>query len=372
MISHVFSASSISQLETRLGELKQGAFIPTIAVVFCAETFEIEKILEQFRKFDIEVFGASTAGEISNGKLYHGSISVQLMDISPQIFRIRIIERSGKSSFQAGKEAGIWAVEVFDNPILLVNSSGWDADGDQLLNGIKCGAGDAIQVFGGFAGNDLNQDKDTYAFGTSGITASGLGCLVFDRQSIGLSGITVCGWKGIGMKKTITKSQGNIVFEIDNQPAVEVYKKYLQVESSVDIARSNETGLLVERSDGSTVMRAAFLVNDDKSILYAGSMPEGAKVRFCISSGHEILTQTIEQLTEFHEKVPDADAGILFSCISRLQTVGSLTENETMAIFDLWKIPYNGYFTLGEFGPGSTGLSDFHNFTLSLVLIREK
>ncbi|MBR9998117.1 MAG: FIST C-terminal domain-containing protein [Cyclobacteriaceae bacterium] len=371
MISHVFSASSILQLETRIEEFKLGGFNPRIAFVFCAEAFDADEILEVFRKYGIEVFGASTAGEISNGKSFHGTISVQLMDISPETFSINIFDRNTSSSFQAGKEAGTWACTIFDNPTLLVSSSGWDADGDQLIEGIKCGAGNSVQVSGGFAGNDVHQDRDTLAFGTPGITNRGLVCLVFDQEKIKLSGITVGGWKGIGTKKTITRSLGNIVFEIDDQPVIEVYKKYLEVESSLDISRSNETGLLVERPDGSAVMRAAFLVNDDKSILYAGSMPEGAKIRFCISSSQEVLTQTIEQLKEFQKKVPDADAGILFSCISRLQTVGSLVEKETMSISDLWKIPYNGFFSFGEFGPGSTGLSDFHNFTLSLVLIKE-
>jgi hypothetical protein len=119
-------------------------------------------------------------------------------------------------------------------------------------------------------------------------------------------------------------------------------------------------------------MRAALRINDDKSILYAGSMPEGARVRFCVSPGTEVIHQTIEQLKKFHEKIPKAEAGILFSCVSRLQALGPLIEKETLALTEIWNMPYHGFFTLGEFGPGSTGKSDFYNFTLSVVLIREK
>jgi hypothetical protein len=372
MNPYVFSASSLQQLETEIRGYIQKGFNPSLAIVFSAVTFNMEDILNSIKKYKMDVFGASTAGEITNGKMYQDTVSVMLLDLASQAYAINIFDRHGKSSFQTGREAGAWAKEKFDDPVMLVTSGGWDTDGDQLIEGIKSGADRSIMVYGGVAGNKLRQDMDTFAFGTAGIASNGIACLVFDRTCIQLSGITVGGWKGIGTKKIITKSTGNVVFHIDHQPVLEVYQRYLEVGSNFDLTRSNETGLLVERPDGSIVMRAALRINEDQSILYAGSMPEGAKVRFCISPGSEVVSQTVEQLKEFHEKVSRAETGILFSCVSRLQAIGSMVEKETMALSDIWKVPYNGFFTLGEFGPGNTGLSDFHNFTLSVVLIREK
>lgn len=372
MNPYVFSASSLGQLDSEIKGYIQRGLTPTLAIVFSAASFSIEEILELIKKYKIDVFGASTAGEITSGIIHQDTVSVMLLDLVPQVYVINIFNGGGKSSFQTGREAGEWASNKFEDPVMLVTSAGWDADGDQIIEGIKSGADRSILVFGGFAGNKLQQDYDTFAFGTPGIVNNGIACLVFDHAFIQLSGITVGGWKGIGTSKVITKSEGNVVFTIDNQPVLKVYQRYLEVGSNLDISRSNETGLLVERLDGSVVMRAALKINDDKSILYAGSMPEGAKVRFCISPGSEVINNTIDQLRKFHEKIPNAEAAILFSCVSRLQALGPMLEKETMALTEIWKIPYNGFFTLGEFGPGTTGLSDFHNFTLSIVLIKEK
>ncbi len=372
MNPYVFSASSLRQLDSEIKGYIQSGYTPTLAIVFSADLFSMEEILESIKKYKIDVFGASTAGEITNGTIHQDTISVMLLDMVPQMYVINIFNGDGKSSFQTGKEAGEWARNLFEDPVMLVTSAGWDADGDQIIEGIKSGADRSILVFGGFAGNKLRQDYDTFAFGTPGVVSNGIACLVFDHAFIQLTGITVGGWKGIGTSKVITKSEGNVVFTIDHQPVLKVYQRYLEVGSNLDISRSNETGLLVERQDGSVVMRAALRINHDQSILYAGSMPEKAKVRFCISPGSEVVSQTIEQLKKFHEKAPKAEAGILFSCVSRLQAIGPMLGKETRALSDIWEIPYNGFFTIGEFGPGSTGISDFHNFTLSVVLIGEK
>ena len=372
MNPYVFSALSPQQIEDEIKGYIQRGFGPTLAIVFSAASFNMEEVLKSINKYKIVAFGASTVGEITNGKLNKDSVSVMLLDLPPQAYAINLFDRNGKSSFQAGREAGEWAKKRFHNPVMLLTSGGWDADGDQIIDGIKSAAGRSIQVYGGIAGNNLRQDMDTYAFGTQGIVTKGIACLIFDSKYLQLYGITVGGWRGIGTSKIITKSAGNVVFTIDHQPVLEVYQRYLEVKSNLDISRSNETGLLVERPDGSSVMRAALRINDDQSILYAGSMPEKAKVRFCISPGSEVINKTIDQLKEFHEKIPDAEAGILFSCVSRLQALGPMIEKETMALTDIWGIPCNGFFTLGEFGPGTNGLSDFHNFTLSMVLISEK
>lgn len=367
-----FSATSLESLETGILEYKNQGHLATLAIVFCAINFNIEEIRQTFRNHDIDVFGASSAGEITNGNISQHSISVLLLDIDPDSYRTGIFDRLGKSSFDAGKEAGNWACQVFEDPAMLVTSSGFDADGDEIVSGIKSGADGQFPVFGGCAGNDLQPIHDTLAFGSRETVTHGIASIAFDQKKIRLAGLTLCGWKGVGTSKVITKSSGNVVYQIDNRPALEFYRKYLNVNNNEDISRSNETGLLVERPDGSSVMRAAIVINTDDSVAYAGSMPEGAKIRFCTSPGLEVTWQTIDQLKKFYKDNPEADAAILFSCISRLQVMGPMIDEETQAIAGIWKVPYNGFFTFGEIGPGNTGMCDFHNFSLSLVLLKEK
>jgi hypothetical protein len=194
--------------------------------------------------------------------------------------------------------------------------------------------------------------------------------LGFDRNVIELQGVATSGWKGIGTPKTITKAEGNIVYSIDEEPALDVYNKYLDIGGDPSLAV--EYPLLLIRDDGSSVLRAAFLVNEDKSITYSGTVPEGAKVRFSMPPGSGIIDYTIEQLTEFNQHIPRSDALVLFSCKGRHIALGQMIEDEISTIRRLWNVPLIGFFTFGEIGPVPQGQCDFHNYTLVPVLIYEK
>jgi small ligand-binding sensory domain FIST len=113
-------------------------------------------------------------------------------------------------------------------------------------------------------------------------------------------------------------------------------------------------------------------VNKDKSITYSGTVPEGAKVRFSMPPGSEIIDYAIEQMTEFNQQIPISDAVVLFSCKGRHIALGQMVEYEISSIRKLWNVPLVGFFTFGEIGPVPQGRCDFHGYTLVPVLIYEK
>jgi hypothetical protein len=113
-------------------------------------------------------------------------------------------------------------------------------------------------------------------------------------------------------------------------------------------------------------------INDDKSIVYAGSIPECAKVRFGMAPGMEVIDRAIEQISEFKRQAPRSDAMVLFSCAARHLAFGPMVEDEISAVRKLWGVPLVGLFTSGEIGPVLHGGCDFHNHTLVPVLIYEK
>jgi len=226
-----------------------------------------------------------------------------------------------------------------------------------------------VPLFGGLAGDDLRM-QGTFVFSASQVIANGVLALIFDRNAIELQGIAASGWKGIGTPKTITKAEGNIVYRIDDEPTLDMYNKYLNIGDDPMLAA--EYPLLLIRDDGSFVLRAAFVVNEDKSIVYAGTVPEGAKVRFSMPPGSEIIDHAIEQTSKFNQQIPRSDAIVLFSCKARHLALGPMVEDEISAVHKLWKVPLVGFFTYGEIGPMPQARCDFHNQTLVLVLIHEK
>jgi hypothetical protein len=113
-------------------------------------------------------------------------------------------------------------------------------------------------------------------------------------------------------------------------------------------------------------------INDDKSLVYAGSVPEGAKVRFGMAPGPEIIDHVIEQISEFSRQAPRSEAIVLFSCVARHLALGPMVEDEIAAVRKLWDVPLVGFFTYGEIGPVLQGRCDYHNNTLVPVLIYQK
>jgi len=368
----VFSVTSVEEIGPYLQSVRQEGLAPTLAIVFSSIVHNLEELKAAFAKFDIEVFGATSSGEITNDEVHEDSISVMLLEISRDAYRLKVFDGEGKTSNEVGQAVGKWAKTIYDNPAFMLMSAGLRADGEQIVKGITYTMERRAPLFGCFAsGADPEiQMEETFVFSTSEVLGNGVVVLGFDRNVIELQGVAASGWKGIGTPKTITKAEGNIVYRIDDEPALDVYNKYLDIGGDPLLAL--EYPLLLIRDDGSSVLRAAFFVNEDKSITYAGTVPEGAKVRFSMPPGSEIIDYAIEQMTEFKQQIPRSDAIVLFSCKGRHIALGQMVEDEISAIRKLWNVPLVGFFTFGEIGPVPQGRCDFHNYTLVPVLIYEK
>ena len=366
----VFSVTSLDQIEAHIQSARQDGLTPTLAIVFSSFLDNLKEVGSAFAKSDIQVFGASTSGEITNDQIHEKSTVVMLLDIGRDAHQLNVFDGEGKTSYQVGQSVAEWAKPIYDDPAQMVMSAGMRADGQQIVRGIIDTMEREVPLFGGLAATEVGTIPDTFAFSASQVLANGVVALVFDRNVIELKGTAASGWKGIGTPKTITKAEGNIVYRIDDEPALDVYKKYLNVGDEVWLAA--EYPLILIRDDGSSVMRAAMAPNEDKSIVYAGTVPQGAKVRFSMSPGSEIIEHAVEQMSEFNQQIPRSDAIVLFSCIARHMALGPMVEDEISAIHKLWKVPLVGFFSFGEIGTGPEGKCDFHNYTLVPVLIQEK
>jgi len=366
----VFSVASVEEIEPHLQSVREEGLAPTLAVVFCSTVHDLMELSPDFAKYDIDVFGASAFGEITNDEVHEGSIVVMLLEISRESYRLKVFDGEGKTSYEMGQGVAEWAKTIYDNPAFMVMSAGLLADGEQIVKGIIYTMEREVPLFGGLAATDTEEMQGTFVFTASGVVGNGVLALIFDRNAIDLQGIAASGWKGIGTPKTITKAEGNIVYRIDDEPALDMYNKYLNIGDDPMLAA--EYPLLLIRDDGSFVLRAAFVVNEDKSIVYSGTVPEGAKVRFSMPPGSEIIDHAIAQMSRFNQQVPTSDAIVLFSCKARHLALGPMVEDEISAIRRLWNVPLIGFFTYGEIGPVPQGRCDFHNYTLVPVLINEK
>jgi hypothetical protein len=369
MKTDAWLADTIEEAESRLQSSLRDGLSPSLAIVFASITHDLEALGSCFGKHGIEVLGSGSAGEILNEEFREGSIAVLLLEVDREAFRINMFDGKDKTHNELSRSMAEWGKTAYPEPAYMVVISGFLTEGDEIIGGIIQTMGRQIPLFGGQAGNEVFS-RETLVFDSTQVLSEGACVLVFNQAVIELQGVATSGWIGIGTTKTITKSQGNLVYEIDNQPAVDIYKQYLGLDDDVLVAA--EYPLLLQRDDESYVVRAAWDMNDDGSIAYSGTVQEGAKVRFSMPPGLDIVDHSIDQISEILQRDSVPDAIVLFSCKARHLALGPLIERELSAIRELWNVPMVGFFTFGEIGPHPNGLCDFHGTAIVPVLIREK
>ncbi len=354
-------------------------FKPALAIVFLSIKQDREAVCELLDNKGIAIFGATTSGEFIDGETEEGSIVIMLLDINPDDFKLVFMETGEQTTLENATQIGLVGKKTFTNPAFII-ASGWlTQDGENMVEGITEGFGGDVTIFGGMAGDDLAL-VGPLVFTNGQSSSQGLLALIIDEDKIQINGIATCGWKPIGTTKTITKSEGNIVYTIDDKPALDMILKYLGVDYDFDSGKEIVTQLgalyplQMEREGVAPVMRTAMFANrNDRSLICAGNIPQGSKVKFSLPPDFDAIEQVVEECRQLKsEHQPEADALIMFSCISRHLSFGVLMREEIEQIQQLWDVPLAGFFSYGEFGRSKTGKHEFHNNTCCVVALKEK
>jgi hypothetical protein len=152
---------------------------------------------------------------------------------------------------------------------------------------------------------------------------------------------------------------------------MDVVEEYLNVSDAELLPVSINFPLLLKRPDGTEVLRTIFSADfENRTLRFAGNVPQGAKVMFSSSFGYETIETAIRDMKNFHPRQADADLLLLFSCLARLRAAGPMVNNEIMAAYNLWKCPLVGFFCCGEIGPNRYGTCELYNDSISLVQIK--
>lgn len=365
----VFSAPSVEAIQSRLHAMDRDGIRPALAIAFSPLNSDLDDVRSVFAKHRIALFGASSGGGFTQSGVLEDSVAAMLLDPPEASFQVRLFSGLSKTAAQAGRMVADWVKHVFNDPAVLIIPSGLHYNGQQIIEEILGALQRPIPLFGGFAGFQTGT-KQSFVFTADQMVENGIIALAFDRDMVDLHGVAASGWKGIGTPKTVTRAKGNVVYEIDGAPALDMYNKYLKI--GRDPTLTYEYPLLLSRNDGSSILRGSIMVNEDKSITYGGDVPQGSNVRFSIPPGLEITDRALEIISELKNQAPAGDAVVLFSCRGRQYALGPMVEDEISAIHQLWQAPLIGFFTDGEIGPVPMGRCDLHNHTLVPVVIRRK
>ena len=225
-----------------------------------------------------------------------------------------------------------------------------------------------IQIFGGVACSDDITSDDSCVFSKdAGLSEHSILILFYGGEEFHVDSINVTGWKPLGRKFHVTKSDGSILQELDGIPAYDVYRKYLNIKNDENFFYNTlEFPLFYEHND-TTILRTPVASNADGSITMTSDIDIGSVVRISYGDPGTIIDSIRLDSQKISEFRPDLLH--IFSCAAR-RTFWTSKE-PTYEISPFKEIsPSSGFFSHGEFLRTNGSLNQ-HNVTLVIAAMRE-
>jgi len=256
---------------------------------------------------------------------------------------------------------------------VFVMADGLKINGSQLVKGLNSALD--VSVTGGLAGDDLSFVQ-TLVFADGAAEEMSAVIIGFYGESLHVSVGCKAGWEEFGAERIVTRSEGNVIYEIDNKPAIELYEAYLG-DYIKDLPAS---GLLfplnVKEYEGDhEVIRVMMGINEDRSIIFAGDIPQGSTVRLMktnvdnLIDGSSLVANTIRP---YNEK---RSLALTVSCSGRRSVLKQLVDEEIEALSNILgaNSQIAGYYSFGEIAPFSDDILNckLHNQTMTLTVIYE-
>ncbi|MGD9969606.1 MAG: EAL domain-containing protein [Sulfuricurvum sp.] len=318
------------------------------------ENETIRPVLESLKRAlpDSALIGATTAGEIMDGKLSGGEIV-----ISFSVFESTTVGTYyyPGCDYETGKQ--IARERVTDRTKLcIVFSEGLKCDSESFLKGFTSVAPDTV-LAGGNAGDDLTFTR-TYIMKDDTIYDKGIVAAVFESDVLEVKTAYSLNWTPIGKRMTVTKADKNVIYEIDGMSVRDLYIHYLGQETVEKIPASAIEFPLIKTDEAVQIARSLIGQMSDGGFVYAGHFSAGDKVRFAIGNVQDIL----DKASDIQATVASApaEATYIYSCSVRKLFLQDQLNYEFGLIEEI--APTAGFFTYGEFYHASS-----KNFLLNIT-----
>lgn len=352
---------------------------PDACWLFCSARKDLEELVAGVHDgvATDNLIGCTTDGEVSNEGFSTGSAVLAGIVTDRIRFHLSVAGNLSQDSEEAGRKLARHLPE--STRYIHLFSDGITGNGSAIVRGIASIFGDTTPVSGGTAG-DNGRFKQTCQFAGREVVSDAAVALGFSgdfRVGIGVRS----GWAPIGLAKTATRAFGNELFELNGEPALKVYERFLGKHARNLPAIGVEYPLGLVGAEGSIegfdyfLLRATMAVNREKgSISFAGEIPEGAKVSLTCGDISSVLQASQEAAQIAISDLGDVGAVMCFcfSCMARKIVLSSRTQEEIELIRQTIgpHLPITGFYTYGEYAPvRCNGPNYLHNETLTVSAI---
>jgi hypothetical protein len=326
------------------------------------------------------IVGCTTGGEIIADDVLDGSAVATVVTferstiqvVRQEIGAVASSREAGTAIAQALPADGLRAVFLLSDGILV--------NGSELVIGLRQVLGEQVVITGGLAGDGAS------------FRVTHVGCDEAPRSgvvaAIGLYGSALRvgwgsygGWDSFGPERKITRATANVLYEMDGEPALDLYRRYLGEEAD----RLPGSGLLfpltvrpADQPEAHRLVRTIVGIDEAAhSLIFAGDVPEGYVAQLMRGNFDALVdgAATAADAARRGSATPGSSIAILISCIGRKILMGQRIVEEIEAVTDALgsRSTLTGFYSYGEIAPHDvTGRCELHNQTMTITTIHEE
>jgi hypothetical protein len=351
------------------------AAVAELVVVFADDVFfQSETCFTELRqKFPLaRIVGCSSSGSVAGVSISDGDIVATVVKLEHSSIRIASADIDPDKN---ARELGVQLMAELQAPDLrhvFVLSDGLLVNGSDLAQGLNQAG---LPVTGGLAGDGTRFGK-TWVMADSPAITGRIVALGF-YGAVSVKSGCYAGWEEFGAERIVTKSTGNVVYEIDGQPALALYKKYL-AEQAADLPASGlrfPLSIQANKEEKSLIRTLLAVDEAANSLTFAGDVPQGYMCKLMRTNLDSLIENAGLAADAAHsESQRNSGLCLVVSCVGRRLVMGQLTEEELDAVQEKLggTTTITGFYSYGELAPFSDVLKcQLHNQTMTLTTIYE-
>ncbi|HEY8119561.1 MAG TPA: FIST N-terminal domain-containing protein [Methylophilaceae bacterium] len=329
-----------------------------------------------------QIVGCTTSGEINAGGVMDDSLQISAILWEKTMQRVAHVKISGmQSSFDTG--AGLAKQLKADSlRTVMIFADGLNVNGEELVLGFQSILGESIPLFGGMAGDGATFTKTLQLFNDTISDNLVIAIGLYGNSLITATG-ALGGWKPYGPPRTVTRSEKNVVYEMDGKPALPLYRMYIGEHYAKGLPG---TGLkfpfaVIEKGkrDVEKIRTLGAIDTANNSVSFFGNVDEGSTIRMC-QTNHDRLVEGAGEaahlvtgnLTE--TSTNQTGLALCVSCVGRKGVMAEQTSDEIKEVKQILgpQTSLTGFYSYGEIAPRpNTNDSVFHNQTMTIGYLSE-
>lgn len=367
-----------------------------LAIVFSSVDLASVSLLETidlYLKEKVPIIGSSTAAIISGQGIFKHGLVVMLLSLPEGVYfnTACVKEIKKKTALNAGRELAeglLYGFRDIRRDICIIFCDGLIEEGSSLIYGLQEKLGRSFPLVGASASDDLHFLKTYLYFNQELLSDSAIGIL-FGGGKLNFGLGIKHGWKPIGKPRTVTKSCGNIIYEIDGQPAAKIYQDYLAYDlyklkkELKHISMLYPIGVYLNKDE--YLLRNILSIEEGDALRSQGNVTEGSPIRLMIGTRESLFVATYEALNEAKKVLGGPSMEFkkkgmnnfvfIFDSVSRYMLLRRNVTKELEIIKEGFNknTPIIGLYTYAETAPlrtiSSLGQAYFHNQTIALLSV---